>query len=209
MEQDSYFTQYGLKHDYEKAFGEVADEEEFKKLVWQLQSNDTLISFDVETDGLDGVLVDHPEHGQVSIDECTIIGAETYLAIGPAFPVALQQDLTAVSESAAEGGLPEALRLIGLLPADSSRWTGLPVGLRFTPAVQSKVVHALEKARAQLTTIELTNAECAKASAYIDCALMMAQLPEPEPDLVALLIKRFLVVVGALGVFADLNSLFD
>jgi hypothetical protein len=207
MEQDSYFTEYGLRRDYQQNFGKV-DEAEFKKLVSQLQGNDTLITFDLEEDGMDGILIDHNEHGQLASGDYTIIGAETYLSIGPAFPVALNQDLAAVAEAAAEAGLSETLRLISLLPVDSSGWTGLPKGFRFTPEVQARVINILEMARAQISTMELSNAECAKASAYIDCALTLTQLPEPEPDLIALLVKRLLIVVGAIGFFADLKEIF-
>ena len=208
MEQDSYFTEYGLKRDYEEAFDGSVDEAEFKKIVAQLTGNDTLIDFDVESDGLDGVIIDHDEHGQLNSDDYTIIGAGTFLALGPAFPVALHQDLSSVSEAAADGSLSETLRLLSLLPIDSSQWTGLPKGFRFTPEVQKKVVNILEMARHEVGKLELTNAEAAKASAYIDCALVMAQLPEPEPDVVALLIKRLLIVVGVIGIFADLKGIF-
>jgi hypothetical protein len=209
MEQDSYFTEYGLRREYEEAFASPVDEAEFKKIVSQLTGNDTLIGFDVEEDGLDGVLIDHNEHGPLESSDYSIIGADTYLAMGPAFPVALHQNLSAVSEAAADGGLSESLRLISLLPVDSSQWTGLPTGFRFTPEMQNKVVDILQKAHRQVSTLGLTNAEAAKATAYIDCALMMAQLPEPEPDLVALLVKRLLVVVGAIGFFADLKGIFS
>jgi hypothetical protein len=209
MEQDSYFTEFGLQRDYEDAYGSSVDEAEFKKIVWQLTTNDTLIGFDVESDGLDGVLFDHNEYGQLDQDDFTIIGTDTYFAMGPAFPVALHQDLLAVSEAATEGGLSEALRLMSLLPVDSSQWTGLPKGFRFTPEVQRKIVNILEQARNQVSGLGLTNTEAAKVSAYIDCALILAQLPEPEPDVVALLIKRLLVVVGAIGFFADLKGIFD
>ena len=208
LEQDSFFTDYGIRADYEKSFGAVDDEDAFKRSLYELTSNDTMIAFDVEDDGLDGVYVDHEKHGTIDLSECSIMGTDRYYSIGPAFPVALHADLGAISEAAVDGGLSEAFRMISMLPVDSSAWTGISKDFRFTAEVQTKLVSTLEIARNQISTLQLSNVEAARAKAYIDCALMLADLPDPEPDVIAMLIKRLLLVVGAVGVFADLKGIF-
>jgi hypothetical protein len=209
MEQDSYFTQFGLIHDYTTAFGADDGEAEIKRLISDFESDATLIGFDVESDGMDGILIDHNEHGQLDPNDYDVIGAANYLSIGPAFPIVVHQELNSISEAAVVGGFSETLRLLALLPVDSSGWTGTTSNLRFTPEIQTKIVAVLEHARLELNDYSLSNVEAKKASAYIDCALIMAQLPEPEPDLVALLIKRLLVIVGFVGVFADFKEIFS
>ena len=209
MEQDSYFTQFGLIHDYTKAFGAGDGEADIKRLISDLESDATLIGFDVESDGMDGILIDHNEYGQLDPNDCDIVGAQNYLSIGPAFPIAVHHELNSISEAAVAGGFSEALRLLALLPINSSGWSGTPSSLRLTPEIQTKIVMVLERARLELNDYSFSNVEAKTASAYIDCALIMAQLPDPEPDIVALLIKRLLIIVGFVGVFADFKEIFS
>ncbi|WP_141395752.1 hypothetical protein [Sphingomonas spermidinifaciens] len=206
LEQDSFFTDFGLKRDFEQAFGEP-NSQEYSTTLAALKANDTIIAFDVEADGLDGVILDHPDHGQIDLKECSPITVDTFFAIGPSFAVEMHQDLYSVSEAAADGGLSEALRLIKLLPIDSSKWTGEHRALRFTPQVQSKLLLILERARAEVAQLQLSNAEAARVAAYVESAQLLAELPDPEPDLIRLLVQRILLIVGVVGFAGDLKGL--
>jgi hypothetical protein len=207
LEQDSFFTEFGLRSEYEKAF-EAVSEEDFRKSCNDMVTNGALIQFDVENDGMDGVLIDHEEHGQLESQDFHIVGADTYLAVGPHFVPLVQQDSAAIAKEASSGGLAQALQILGMLPIDSSKWTGLDGKLRFTPEVQAQTIELLQRAQTQVSTLGLSNVDAAKATAYIECALMLAQLPEPEPDIIALLIKRLLIVIGTVSFAADLRGLF-
>ncbi len=208
LEQDSFFTEYGLNRDFEQAFGRSGVQvEEFKAAFRSLESNGSLVAFNLESDGLDGVVLDHDDHGPISGQDFSVLSAEIYYALGSAFPVELQDNLSEVSEAAIDGGFSEAIRLLKMLPVDSSRWTGMSPVLRFSPVVQSKTIEILQRARSSVSNLSLTNSEAAKVAAYIDSALLLADLPDPEPDLVRIMVKRIALIVGMIGFVADLKSL--
>jgi len=208
LEQDSFFTEYGLKRDFEQAFGvNGVQADEFKAAFRSLESNGSLVAFNLESDGLDGVVLDHHDHGPISGQDFSVLSAEIYYALGSAFPVELQDNLSEVSEAAIDGGFSEAIRLIKMLPVDSSRWTGMSPVLRLSPVVQSKTIEILQRARSSVLQLSLTNSEAAKVAAYIDSALLLADLPDPEPDLVRIMVKRIALIVGMIGFVADLKSL--
>jgi hypothetical protein len=207
LEQDSFFLENSLFSEMKEVIPDLT-EGDFNEIFSELDSDGTLVAFDVEEDGLDGVLIDHEDHGSLKSEDLFIIGASIQYSLGAAFPIKLFPIRHEVAEAAFGAGLKEASRLLSLLPIDSSSWTGVQPDFRFDDASKSKVIDLIKSARKYLEGSALSNADHAKADAYLDCALRLAELPEPEPDFIAEFIKRALIVMGLVGWIADLKALF-
>jgi hypothetical protein len=209
LEEDEPSSVGGLKFVYERAFGSGIAFEDIRHAARPLVESGVLIEFDPESEAIDGALFDHPVHGQFAGDELTVLNVDTYFGLGPKAPFYVDQNKELLIEASLNGGLAEAFDCLRELSIDSSKWTGLQAGFKFTPAVQAKLLELLESARKSLGDIELSNSQASKASAYIDCAVLLTNSPEPEPGLVRELLKRLLLVVPIIGVFADLKSIFS
>jgi len=208
MEQDSFFTDYSLRKELKEAFPTFSDEE-YNAIFRDFESDGTLIAFDLENDGLVGESFDHDDHGQIEAQELSLLSGGTYFySLGTAFPIRLHSQRSAVLQAALDGGLSEAARLLSNLPFDASTWTGRVEKLSFDAKAKSKFVALIKEARSCLDAAELNNLEYSKASAYLDCALLLAEQPEPDADLLAELVRRAIQLIGALSLMADLKSLF-
>jgi hypothetical protein len=210
LEEPKLYTDDSLLKKYREVYGDSWNGHEVYESIQELSRHDQLADFDPEFEAFnDFISVTHKEHGDIEFGDLEIQGMDSFMALGPKSIVTIIENANELAEFAAESGLTKALAHLKNMPIDASKWTGLPTGFKFTKQVQLKVVEALNKARSELVGLGLSNAEHAKASAYIDCALIMAALPDPEPDIIALLIKRFLAIFAVVGVFADLKGIFD
>ena len=209
MEQDSYFTQYALASDFETYFPNSFDEQRFKKVFWEFEKSSQLVALDAEFDVIQDLSLEHHEHGPIEVKDVDFTGADIYYAMGPACVVSFYENLSEISQAAAEGGLSETLRLTSLMPTDSSAWTGIPKALKYDQKVQAQAVELLEDARRKLSTMSLSNADHKTASGYVECALILMNLPEPELSLTQHFVRRLLTIVGVVGVFADLKEIFS
>jgi hypothetical protein len=210
LEDPALKTDDNLHKKYKAVFGENDNGQEVYQTIQDLSQHDILIDFDPEFEAFnDFISLTHKEHGDIDLCDIEISGMDSFLALGPKSIVAVIENADELAETAVEMGFSKALAHLKNLPIDAGKWTGLPTGFRFTKEVQTRVVHILKKAQIELDCLVLTNEERAKASAYIDCALVMAQLPDPEPDIVALMIQRLLILVGLVGFFADLKGIFN
>ncbi|MFX4085911.1 hypothetical protein ACKU27_12510 [Sphingobium yanoikuyae] len=208
LEQDSFFTWYGLKHDYQKFFGVLEDDEPFKKVVSGFQNSDVIIAFDLQEDGLGGALLDHNEHGSLNASDIMVVGDDEFLALGPAYAIELYADTSAVAEAAAEGGCREALRLIKLLPIDSSKWTGVRPTLVFDDKVKSKVLDLLKKADHEMDGMFLSNVDHSQARALLKAALILAEAPNPDPVLISTIVRRLGEIIGFTSAVLGILSFF-
>ena len=208
LEQDSFFTWSGLKYDYQKFFGILDDDEPFKKVVSGFQSSDVIIAFDLQEDGLDGALLDHNEHGSLNASDIMVIGDDQFLALGPAYAIELYADTSAVAEAAAEGGCREALRLIRLLPIDSSKWTGVRPTLVFDEKVKAKILDLLKRADQEMDGMYLSNVDSSQARALLKAALVLAEAPEPDPVLISTIVRRLSEIIGVTSAVLGILSFF-
>lgn len=209
MEQDSYFTQYALASDFQSHFPNSFEEQRFKKVFWEFEKSSQLIALDAEHDVIQDLTLEHHEHGPLEVKDVDFTGTDIYYAMGPACVVSFHENISEISQAAAEGGLKEVLRLASLLPTDSSGWTGIPKSLKYDQKVQTQAVRLLEEAQLKLSDLSLSNSDYKATSGYIECALILMNLPEPEPSLAQYFVKRALAIVGLVGVFADLKEIFS
>ena len=208
LEQDSFFTRYGLKHSYEQFFGALSDDGPFKKVVSQFQSSDVIIGFNLQEDGLGDAILDHHEYGSLNASDITVLGDDEYLALGPAYAVELYADTSSVAEAAAEGGCREALRLIKLLPIDSSGWTGVRATLSFDDKVKSKILDLLKKADLEMDAMSLSNVDHSQARALLKAALVLAEAPDPDPVLISTIVRRLSEIIGLTSAVLGILSFF-
>jgi hypothetical protein len=208
MEQDSYFQKDRIRDEFKNAFPDLTDED-FGRAWSSFEGDGSLVGFDVESDGLDGALFEHEEHGTLNMNDMFILGTdEIYFGIGSAFPVRLYEMKSAVTEVAIDAGFSDAARMLSLLPIDSSSWTGISASFKFDDVAKSKVITLIDKARMELAKSPLTNAQHSKADAYLECALLMTEQDDPDADIIVVLIRRALALVTAIGLVADLKSIF-
>ena len=210
LEDTKLFTDDALLKRYKEAYGDNGDGAEAYEAIQELSRHDELVEFDPEYEAFnDFISVTHKEFGDIEFSDLDIQGMDSFLALGPKSVATIIENADGLAEFATDAGLSKALMYLKNLPVDASNWTGLPKGFTFTKEVQQKVIVALENARVELEGLSLSNAQHAKASAYIDCALIMAQAPDPEPDVVAFLIKRLWMVLAGVGLLADLKGIFS
>jgi DNA-binding MarR family transcriptional regulator len=92
--------------------------------------------------------------------------------------------------------------------ADSSRWTGLPSGFRWSEEKREKLIDQLGAIEGALDSSSLGNVDKAQARAYVVAARALAEAPEPEPDLIWEVLQRANAVSGIASLFVAIIALF-
>lgn len=177
------------------------------KILHAMVQANILVEFDVESDGLDGVLVEHNEFGSLDNDELSFSNIDNIYCLGPKAFGFLDERKSHLAELASDRGLGSALERLMKLRADSSSWTGLPTGFSFTPEVQAKVIKLLTDAIDEVERSSLGNSTKVQAGGYLQAALILARAPDPQPDLIAILLKRLRLTLEAVGLFANVLGL--
>lgn len=185
-----------------------SDEEldRFKAVVYRLTKDDVLTDFDTEFEIADQLSVEHAEHGHLDLTDINFIGFDELVAIGPRFVERVRFRCSEIMEQAAAAGLSNAMNVLKQLPIESWKWTGLSTNFVFDAAAQSRVVKLLKQADDE---IKITNNyDGAQAKAFIKAALILAESPQPQPDLVWEIIQRVSAIVGLLSGIETLISIF-
>jgi hypothetical protein len=194
---------------YRRAFGDNDEgRKEFRRVFFQLTKRDVLIEYDSEFEFADTLLVEHSEHGQLANSDLSYIGFEDLAAIGPGFVAAVRERSSEIFEQAVDAGFDHALERLRDLPIESWKWTGLSEGFVFDDTVKSKVIKLLRSADDELGSLELTNHETSQARALIKAALILADAPRPEADLVWEIIQRISAIIGIVSGIQGLSSIF-
>jgi hypothetical protein len=97
---------------------------------------------------------------------------------------------------------------VGVPPVDSSSWTGLPRDFRLTEARRVSLVRALDKAEEVASNLPLGQEAQAQLRAYIGAARVLAEAPEPQPDLIWELVNRADALAGVASLFVSILALF-
>ena len=194
---------------YTRSFGDGDDaKRDFRRIFWQLVKSDVLIEYDTETEISDELHVEHSEHGHLSNVDLSYIGFEELAAIGPGFVAAVRDRASEIFEQALSSGLTRAIERLRALPIESWKWTGLSKNFVFDDAVKSKVIDLLKSADAELAGLNLTNYQVSQAKALLKAALVLADAPQPQPDLVWELIQRISAIIGIVAGIQSLSSIF-
>jgi hypothetical protein len=91
---------------------------------------------------------------------------------------------------------------------DSSRWTGLPSDFVLTAQKQATLIKLLEDAEHKLDAVGASNTDKSMARAYIVAARVLADVPEPQADIIWELISRANQLAGIASLFVSIIALF-
>lgn len=206
---DDPLTNYGIA----QALGENPHdpEREVSNVVARMVKNEILVEFDIEHDALDDVIIERDKYGPLDNSDLSYVLTGNLYGLGPKCLEFVDDRKSQLMMEAADRGLVNALQRLRNLRVDSSSWTGLPAGFSFTPQVQARVVQLLGRAISEVDKSDLGNNAKAQTSAYLRAALVLAEAPDPPPDLVAELLRRIRYageLVGFLSSMTGLLSIF-
>jgi hypothetical protein len=208
LDSDTLIGRGVLAVVYERAFKVGEAREIVRDALAVLTKIEAAIIFDVESEAIDGVYMEHDTHGSIESQEITYLDLDEFVALGPRAMFEIGERRSQIAEAASDGGCGDALRRLKELPFDASSWTGIKPELIFDEAVKAKVVSLLHKARDELTDGLLSNREIAQARAFLSAALVLTDTPDPSTDLIWELIQRASAIAGLVGALFGLTQLF-
>jgi hypothetical protein len=209
LNEDDIVRVGGAALIYQRTFGgDEGAKKDFRRVFWQLVKDDILIEYDTETEIADELHVEHSEHGHLNNSDLSYIGFEELAAIGPAFVSAVRERSSEICEQALNGGLSHAFERLRQLPIESWKWTGLPESFVLDDAAKSKVIELLHLADVELSDRDLSNYQISQAKALIKAALILADAPKPQADLVWEIIQRISAIIGIAAGIQGLSSIF-
>ncbi|HEX8126292.1 MAG TPA: hypothetical protein VF548_11980 [Allosphingosinicella sp.] len=189
LNSDTHLTYYQIIRDREKMFGAEFSQGEVRDVIAKLVKQEVLVETDIEWDILFGETLSHNQHGELDTNDFNF-NFDELLNLGPAALNFTEENARDLREAAAVGQLPRALTILQKLSVDSAQWTGLPRGFRFTPEVKHTLVRLLREADRQLEQSGLPNSQAAQAKAYVHSAILLAEAPDPQPDLIWEMVQR-------------------
>jgi len=181
---------------YERSFDRSeADKKQIGRIIHNMIKDGIVVEHDVENDTLDGVIIDHSEHGQLDNKDITFLSVDDILAIGPEMVNYTRARASQVAEQAISGGLQGAIKSLKNLPIDSNLWTGMPVGFKLDAKTKAQVVSLLYRAEREISAATVNNREASQAKALVAAALILTEAPEPESEIVWGLLQKLSVFV--------------